>query len=91
MDTDTTADDRAVTEAQQETWASGDFHEIARQNVVMAEELCVAADPHGGETGPGRRLRQWDGRTGGGSAVLRGHRHRLRPRARRARQDTGGG
>lgn len=50
MNSDTaTAAYRAVTEIQQATWASGDFHEIARQNVVMAEELCVAADPHGGE------------------------------------------
>ncbi len=63
MDTDTTADYRAVTEAQQETWASGDFHEIARQNVVMAEELCVAADPHGGE-------RVLDVACGSGTAAL---------------------
>lgn len=35
-----------VTKRQQETWASGDFHEVARQNVYMAEALCEAADPH---------------------------------------------
>ncbi|AXY42602.1 class I SAM-dependent methyltransferase [Halomonas sp. JS92-SW72] len=42
-------DYQAVTALQQEVWASGDFHEIARQNVVMAEALCAAVDPHGGE------------------------------------------
>lgn len=51
MNSDTpTADYQAVTKAQQATWASGDFHEIARQNVVMAEAVCVAADPHGAES-----------------------------------------
>lgn len=34
-----------VTKRQQETWATGDFHEVARQNVCMAEALCEAADP----------------------------------------------
>lgn len=42
-------DHAAVTAAQQSTWSEGDFHEIARQNVVMAEELCTALDPHPGE------------------------------------------
>lgn len=50
MQTETpTTDYQTVTEVQQATWASGDFHEIARQNVVMAEALCEAADPHAGE------------------------------------------
>jgi ubiquinone/menaquinone biosynthesis C-methylase UbiE len=35
-----------VTQRQQETWATGDFHEVARQNVCMAEALCEAVDPH---------------------------------------------
>jgi SAM-dependent methyltransferase len=39
----------AVTARQQEIWATGDFHEIARQNVVMAEALCAAVDPRGGD------------------------------------------
>lgn len=42
-------DYRAVTARQQETWATGDFHEIARQNVVMAEALCEEVDPRGGD------------------------------------------
>ncbi len=42
-------DYQAVTQAQQVTWATGDFHEIARQNVVMAEALCTALDPHAGQ------------------------------------------
>lgn len=42
-------DYRAVTARQKEVWATGDFHEIARQNVVMAEALCATLDPHAGE------------------------------------------
>jgi ubiquinone/menaquinone biosynthesis C-methylase UbiE len=38
-----------ITETQKETWATGDFNEIARQNVVMAESLCEAVDPHPGQ------------------------------------------
>ena len=38
-----------ITAAQKETWAKGDFHQIARQNVCMAEALCEAVDPHAGE------------------------------------------
>lgn len=38
-----------ITARQKETWASGDFHQIARQNVCMAEALCEAVDPHPGE------------------------------------------
>lgn len=44
-----TPDYDAVTDSQKTTWSSGDFHEIARQNVVMAEALCEAVDPHGGQ------------------------------------------
>jgi SAM-dependent methyltransferase len=42
-------DRQAVTRTQQATWSKGDFHEIARQNVVMAEALCTALDPHAGQ------------------------------------------
>lgn len=35
-----------ITQRQQETWSSGDFHEVARQNVIMAEALCEATNPH---------------------------------------------
>ncbi|MFP3873115.1 MAG: class I SAM-dependent methyltransferase [Thiohalophilus sp.] len=42
-------DYQAATARQKEVWATGDFHEIARQNVVMAEDLCAAVDPHGGD------------------------------------------
>jgi SAM-dependent methyltransferase len=42
-------DCRAITDIQQAMWASGDFHEIARQNVAIAEALCQAVDPHAGE------------------------------------------
>ena len=40
------ADYDSITNAQRETWSRGDFNEIARQNVVMAEALCEAVDPH---------------------------------------------
>jgi SAM-dependent methyltransferase len=39
----------AITGIQKETWAAGDFHQIARQNVCMGEALCEAVDPHAGE------------------------------------------
>jgi ubiquinone/menaquinone biosynthesis C-methylase UbiE len=52
-----------ITETQKETWATGDFNEIARQNVVMAESLCEAVDPH-----PGQRV--LDVACGSGTAAL---------------------
>jgi ubiquinone/menaquinone biosynthesis C-methylase UbiE len=36
---------RLVTRRQRDVWATGDFHEIARQNVCIAEALCEAVDP----------------------------------------------
>lgn len=41
---DTSTDYGAITARQKKTWATGDFHQIARQNVVMAEALCTAVD-----------------------------------------------
>jgi len=38
-----------ITNNQKQTWSKGDFNEIARQNVVMAEALVEAADPHPGQ------------------------------------------
>ena len=38
-----------VTARQRDTWATGDFNEVARQNVVMAEALCDAAGLRGGQ------------------------------------------
>ncbi|WP_224336357.1 class I SAM-dependent methyltransferase [Haloprofundus halobius] len=52
-----------ITENQKETWATGDFNEIARQNVVMAEALVEAVDPH-----PGQRV--LDVACGSGTAAL---------------------
>ncbi|WP_255171571.1 class I SAM-dependent methyltransferase [Natrononativus amylolyticus] len=52
-----------VTRSQQETWSAGDFNEIARQNVVMAEALCETVDPH-----PGQRV--LDVACGSGTAAL---------------------
>jgi SAM-dependent methyltransferase len=56
-------DYRAITERQQATWATGDFHEIARQVVSVSEALCDAVDPH-----PGRRV--LDVACGSGNAAL---------------------
>jgi ubiquinone/menaquinone biosynthesis C-methylase UbiE len=56
-------DYQAITARQQDVWATGDFHEIARQNVVMAEALCSAVDPHGGD-------RVLDVACGSGTAAL---------------------
>lgn len=52
-----------ITARQQETWASGDFHQIARQNVCMAEALCDAVDMRAGE-------RVLDVACGSGTAAL---------------------
>jgi SAM-dependent methyltransferase len=54
---------QAVTETQRVMWAGGDFHQIACQNVVMAEAVCEAADPHPGE-------RVLDVACGSGTAAL---------------------
>ncbi len=45
----TNTDYAGITRNQQETWTTGDFNEIARQNVGMAEALCEAVDPHPGQ------------------------------------------
>jgi ubiquinone/menaquinone biosynthesis C-methylase UbiE len=44
-----TADYGEITKNQRNTWATGDFNQIARQNVGMAEALCETVDPHPGE------------------------------------------
>lgn len=56
-------DYQTITARQKEVWATGDFHEIARQNVVMGEALCAALDPHGGD-------RVLDVACGSGTAAL---------------------
>jgi SAM-dependent methyltransferase len=56
-------DYREVTAGQQATWATGDFNQIARLNVPMAEALCEATDPHAGE-------RVLDVACGSGTAAL---------------------
>jgi ubiquinone/menaquinone biosynthesis C-methylase UbiE len=61
--TDGPIDYDAVTRTQQATWSEGDFHEVARQNVVMAEAICTALDPH-----PGQRV--LDVACGSGTAAL---------------------
>lgn len=53
----------AITKNQKETWSTGDFNEIARQNVIMAETLVEAVDPH-----PGKRV--LDVACGSGTAAL---------------------
>jgi len=52
-----------ITEKQKQTWSKGDFNEIARQNVVMAEELVKAVDPR-----PGQKM--LDLACGSGTAAL---------------------
>lgn len=68
MTTPPTTDHRAVTADQQRTWASGDFHEIARHNVVMAERLCPAAGLRAGQ-------RVLDVACGSGTVALVAARH----------------
>lgn len=38
-------DFQALTQRQRDTWSAGNFHEISRQNMNMAEDLVRAADP----------------------------------------------
>jgi ubiquinone/menaquinone biosynthesis C-methylase UbiE len=45
----TSIDYPAITEGQRQIWSQGDFHEIARLNVVMAEAMCDAGELHAGE------------------------------------------
>lgn len=56
-------DYESITQRQRDTWATGDFNEIARQNVCMAEALCEVVDPHAGE-------RVLDVACGSGTAAL---------------------
>lgn len=42
-------DYQAITSRQQATWATGDFHEVARQLNVVSETLCQAVDLHAGQ------------------------------------------
>lgn len=58
-----TTDYKDITESQQETWSAGDFNQIARLNVGMAEELVRDTDPHAGE-------RVLDVACGSGTAAL---------------------
>jgi SAM-dependent methyltransferase len=38
-----------ITKGQHQVWSQGDFHEIARLNVVMAEAMCDVGELHAGE------------------------------------------
>ncbi len=52
-----------LTQKQKLVWSSGDFNQIARQNWMMGEALCSAADPK-----PGQRV--LDVACGSGTAAL---------------------
>lgn len=62
-ETTQTPEFETITARQKETWASGDFNQIARQNVCMADALCDATDLHAGE-------RVLDVACGSGTAAL---------------------
>src|SRR5256885_4478849 len=59
---------RAVKQRQQQTWASGDFAVVAARIVLVAEQLCDAADLHAG-------WRVLDVATGSGNAAIAAARH----------------
>jgi SAM-dependent methyltransferase len=58
----------AVKARQQKTWASGDFAVVASRIVIVAEQLCDAADLHAG-------WRVLDVATGSGNAAIAAARH----------------
>jgi ubiquinone/menaquinone biosynthesis C-methylase UbiE len=58
-----TPDLGAIKQRQQQTWASGDFHQVAAQIVLVAEQLCDTADLHAG-------WRVLDVATGSGNAAI---------------------
>jgi SAM-dependent methyltransferase len=45
MDSDMPPDYGKITEQGRKVWSSGDFNEIARQTMMVAEDVCRAADP----------------------------------------------
>ncbi len=47
--TGTSIDYPTITSTQRRTWSQGDFHEIARLNVVMAEAVCDVGELRAGE------------------------------------------
>jgi hypothetical protein len=50
MSTDTPAIDyRELTARGRQTWSSGEFNEIARQTMAVAEDLCREVDPRPNE------------------------------------------
>lgn len=49
MNTKSTSSFTDITNNQKQTWRKGDFNDIARQNVVIAEALVSAVDPHPGQ------------------------------------------
>ncbi len=48
-DEQATPDFRELTEGGRKVWSSGDFNEIARQTMMIAEDVCRAADPRPGQ------------------------------------------
>ena len=81
----------AIKQRQQATWASGDYHMIGTQILIVSELLIEALDVHSTE-------RVLDVATGSGNAALAaarrgcvGHRHRLRPGPARSRPPAGRG
>jgi SAM-dependent methyltransferase len=59
----TTIDYGAITARQQAVWATGDFHELARQILPVSESLVAACDPRAGQ-------RVLDVACGSGNAAL---------------------
>ena len=43
-------DFEGITKKQQTVWATGDFNEIARQVMAVADELVRSVDPHAGQS-----------------------------------------
>ena len=87
----TAPDLAAIKQRQQATWASGDYHMIGTQILIVVGAAHRGARRPLDRARPRRRDRQRQRRTGRRPARLHRRRARLRPRAARARPPAGRG
>jgi hypothetical protein len=87
--TEATPDPQAIKARQQQTWASGDYAAVGARILLVAEQLCDAADLLAGSRVVDVATGSSNAAPRGGPLRLRGDRDRLR--AVPARLGTGAG